>query len=280
MHSSIKRPFSESQSRTRHSSEKTVNNHWVKRDEKTLSEWLKEIPETHQVYAVLSGVCATKPIEHYQSTQVSPDLFPLYRREPYQTWFDVMPQLAVIERDSAFLDWCAKQPSREWGWLFSTPEPASTLVDYFSGLTQVKTQDGKAVFFRYWDGHFFNIICKIIGDEMTSWLPVVSRYWVNGISYTTKAPRMTPPQESPWWVLPKGLLEAIKQVDPEPVIANLIKFVKEEKAHIYFAFPKPVIEAKVRRFYERWQTSERGSQKNDRALLSALCRSLSEDLKL
>ncbi|MGF1725257.1 DUF4123 domain-containing protein [Photobacterium nomapromontoriensis] len=257
--------------------------------EQALAQWLADVPLSDQIYAVVSGVCETEPFERYQALEPRPHFSPLYTIEPYDMWLDVMPRLVAIEKESPFLDWCAAQPSREWGWLLSSPLPAHTLVDYFSGLTQVKTQQGKAVFFRYWDGHFFNIICNVIGDEMAHWLPVVNRYWVNGISYTTPATSpVSPPQVSLWWTLPRGLMEAIAHADPAPVIANLLQFIKEEKAHLYFSFPEPAVRAKVTHFYHRWQQQEAhcaervedNLSRNNNVLLSALCQSLSDDMIL
>ncbi|MGF1688953.1 DUF4123 domain-containing protein [Photobacterium japonica] len=258
--------------------------------EQTLVQWLENVPASHHMYAVVSGVCQTKPFERYQALESRPHFSPLYTTDPYRMWFDAMPRLVSVAKDSPFLDWCASQPSREWGWLLSSPLPAHTLVDYFSGLTQVNTQQGKRVFFRYWDGHFFNITCHVIGDEMAHWLPVVNHYWVNGVSYTTPVlSSVPPPQVSPWWTLPPGLMEAIAQADPAPVIANVLQFLKEEKAYLYFAFPAPVVKAKVTRFYHRWrQQAERDETDSNKtavnkierhkALLSALCQSLRDDM--
>ena len=257
--------------------------------ENTLAQWLADVPESHHIYAVVSGVCETKPFECYQARELRPHFSMLYTTDPYCMWFDVMPRLVSIEKGSPFLGWCASQPSREWGWLLSSPLPAHTLVDYFSGLTQVITQEGKKVFFRYWDGHFFNIICNVNGAEMANWLPVVHRYWVNGRSYITHVESPAAPQESPWWTLPPGLMEAIAQADPSPVISNLLQLIKEEKAHLYFGFPEPVIKAKVTHFYLHWRqqqasspshkTEDRQAESNN-ALLSALCQSLHDDMTL
>ncbi|MGF1688415.1 DUF4123 domain-containing protein [Photobacterium japonica] len=271
----VRSPAEKNVHQTDHSASVTVA-------EQALTQWLAEVPASHHIYAVVSGVCDTKPFERYQALESQPNSVLLYTTDPYRMWVDVMPRLVLVEKDSPFLDWCASQPSREWGWLLSTEQPAYVLMNYFSGLTQVRTQQGKAVFFRYWDGHFVNIICDVIGAEMANWIPVVNRFWVNSISYTTQVSLPLQPQASPWWTLPPGLMEAIAHADPAPVIANLLQFIKEEKAHLYFAFPESVVKAKVMRFYHRWRQQEahnaHDKTENHKVLLSALCQSLRDDM--
>ncbi len=253
---------------------------WMKSCPADLESWLEASSGRGALYAIVSGVAEASPLSQYVELEPNPKSHRLYTTDPYRMWLDHMPKLVEISDASPFIEWCKGTQSKDWGWVFRSDASSEQLVAYFSGLTQVITQQDKPVFFRYWDGHFLNIINQSIAEETALLWPVVNDYWVNGIQYVTKVAQVIPPQASPWWRLPKGLMEDIEQADPEPVVTNLAKWVKEEKAHLYFAYPEPVVKAKVRYFYHQWMAKQSRVTLTKRGLFPALCQYLQQELQL
>ena len=79
---------------------------------------------------------------------------PIWADTIYAEWDAVMPFVGIVAVDSEFLDWVATTESRDWGWLAVSSASLEVVVEHFRSLTQVLMPDGKAVFFRFWDGRF------------------------------------------------------------------------------------------------------------------------------
>ncbi len=243
-----------------------------------LHDWLKALPADLQLYAVLSGTSDAQPVALYEREDGEQYLHPLYTQEAYHNWRQVMPYLVPLSRTSPFLDWVARTETQDWGWLCSSPLPSRELISHLAGLTQALTEEGKAVFFRYWDGHFFRMILRLLQHDGHFLLPPVAQYWINSTVFTFQPDRYRRPRPSPWWTIPAAVMRGLEQEDPGPVVSNMIKYLQEQQTRLYYSVPLPVLEAKVNSFYSQWRLHH-GYDDGER-LLNGLCQYLYEDMQI
>jgi len=107
--------------------------------------------------------------------------------------------------------------------------------------------DGKAVFFRFWDGRF--LLPLLHSDEVipAQWLPVVSRALINGQAIEIGGRALVSGRVFPWWSVPQSLLA---QTDASVRIANALQWLSEEQPAVFEAFPETVLRCKVGQFFK------------------------------
>ena len=167
-----------------------------------------------------------------------------------------MPYLTELKPNSIFLSWIAETDALDWGWLAVSRSEPNVVFEHLRSLTQVRMPDGTEVFFRFWDGRHIYPILKGLGDAAGEVLPVFDRYLINGKSLEV-GPRVVPPAKDwPWWEVPKALLDGLTKQNPSTVVGNMMQWLKEDHAELYFSFPESNLRTKVARFVKRTPLTE------------------------
>ncbi|PAU64613.1 hypothetical protein BZL41_09415, partial [Pseudomonas sp. PIC25] len=87
-----------------------------------------------------------------------------------------------------------------------------------------------------------------LGEAAGDLLPVFERYWINGSDLTVELPVLGTSQPYPWWDVPPGLLAQLNGEDPAPLVDDLMQWLREEHAGLYFVLPEANLRRKVAHF--------------------------------
>lgn len=229
-----------------------------------LRQWLTETTGS-TLYAVIASTGDSDALGEYYRLDGSRTPLGLYAETPYADWFPVMPRLVQIAPDSPFLEWVQQTTHRDWGWLARSPAALNSLLAHLRGLTQIVLPNGKAVFFRYWDGRYFPAHLRFMGSDWGQILPVFSDYWINGETFACGVNPEAQAPEFPWWHIPQALLDSMLDDDPTPLINNLLRWLQENEGDLYRSLPEAQLRQKSLQLYE-----ERRAQIRDRVRLTEL----------
>lgn len=216
----------------------------------TPAEWLAREPlkPAEQLFAIFSNASDARP------PLVAPS--PIWAETIYAEWDAVMPFVGIVAADSEFLDWVASTESRDWGWLAVSSASLEVLVEHFCSLTQVLMPDGKAVFFRFWDGRFLLPILQSDEVQSAQLMPVISRGLINGQAVDIGGRAQVSGRVFPWWKVPESVLASAGN---SVRIGNVLQWLSEEHPALYEAFPQAVLRCKVQQFFQV-SASEESSQ--------------------
>ncbi|KPW95081.1 hypothetical protein ALO75_200163 [Pseudomonas syringae pv. coryli] len=64
------------------------------------------------------------------------------------------------------------------------------------------------------------------------------------------------PMPFPWWSVPDALIKKLAGDDPNTVIDNMMQWLQENEAELYFSFPESNLRQKVARFVKRTSLTE------------------------
>ncbi|AXJ02897.1 hypothetical protein CFN16_01740 [Pseudomonas fluorescens] len=209
-------------------------------------QWLKDVPlkPSEQLFAIFSSTSAVDPLKAWLSNAQMP--IPVWAETIYAEWDALMPYVGIIDAGSEFLDWVATTESRDWGWLAVSSAGLEAVVEHFRSLTQVLMPDGKAVFFRFWDGRYLLPILESPEVDAGQLLPVLTRGLINGQAVEIGGRARVSGREFPWWSVPEKLLS---QFGDETRINNALQWLSEEQPALFEAFPTDVLRCKVVRFF-------------------------------
>jgi len=216
----------------------------------TPAEWLAREPlkPSEQLFAIFSNASDARP------PLVAPK--PIWAETIYAEWDAVMPFVGIVAADSETLDWVANTKSRDWGWLAVSSASLEVLVEHFRSLTQVVMPDGKAVFFRFWDGRFLLPILQSDDVDSAQLMPVIARGLINGQAVEIGGRAQVSGRVFPWWKVPGSVLAATAD---DIRIGNAVQWLSEEHPALFEAFPESVLRCKVRQFFQV-SASEESSQ--------------------
>ncbi|MCO7625589.1 DUF4123 domain-containing protein [Pseudomonas fluorescens] len=214
------------------------------------AEWLAREPlkPSEQLFAIFSNASDARP------PLVAPK--PIWAETIYAEWDAVMPFVGIVATDSEFLDWVASTESCDWGWLAVSSASLEVLVEHFRSLTQVLMPDGKAVFFRFWDGRFLLPILQSDAVDPAQLLPVISRGLINGQALEIGGRAPVSGRAFPWWAVPDSVLAS---AGDDVRVGNAVQWLSEEHPALFEAFPEAVLRCKIGQFFQR-STSEESSQ--------------------
>ena len=212
--------------------------------------WLAREPlkPSEQLFAIFSHASDARP----------PPLTskPIWADTMYAEWDAVMPFVGIVAADSEFLDWVATTESRDWGWLAVSSASLEVVVEQYRSLTQVLMPDGKAVFFRFWDGRFLLPILHSDEVDTARLLPVISRALINGQAVDIGGGAQVSGQVFPWWEVPDSVLASAGN---EVRVGNAVQWLSEEHPALFEAFPQAILLCKIGQFFQG-STSEESSQ--------------------
>ncbi|MFJ2713350.1 DUF4123 domain-containing protein [Pseudomonas sp. NPDC087346] len=205
------------------------------------NEWLQREPlkPSEQLFAIFSNASDGRP-----PLQAVPS--PVWADTIYAEWDAVMPYVGIVTADREFLDWVATTQSRDWGWLAVSSAPLEIVVGHFRSLTQVLMPDGKAVFFRFWDGRYLLTILQASTVDAAQLLPVIGRALINGQSVEIGGRAQVSGLVFPWWTVPETVLA---QSADQTRVTNVMQWLSEEHPVQFEAFPEAVLRCKVRQFF-------------------------------
>lgn len=216
---------------------KLIPQHWLQRQPLMADE---------QLFAVLSSTSDGEPFKIWSGSTTAQAPSPIWANTIYAEWDAVMPFVGIVPADSEFLDWVATTESLDWGWLAVSSASLEVVVGHLRSLTQVLMPDGKAVFFRFWDGRFLSPILQSEAVSAAQLLPVISRGLINGQAIDIGGKAQVFGQVFPWWKVPESVLAA----DGADVqVSNAVQWLSEEYPALFEAFPEPVLRCKVSQFF-------------------------------
>lgn len=220
-------------------------------------DWLEtEWQEGQRLYVLMGNASEANPLQaYYQQESVILPL-PIWSGTPYAGWQEVMPYLGELDVNSQFLDWVDEAPTQDWGWLALSYHEPGRVLEHLRGLTQVLMPDGAEVFFRHWDGSHLLPILRHLGDTAGELLPMFDRLLINGQALHIASKPLPPPREYPWWQVPRALAMALTAEDPSTLVDNLMQWLLEDHAELYFAIPQQNLRHKVERFVRRTSITE------------------------
>jgi hypothetical protein len=224
----------------------------------TPKAWLANQPlhSGERLYLIISAASDADALKTLYQTDPTAQVTPIWGGTPYASWQPVMPYLAELKTNSAFLPWIAETDAQDWGWLAVSSSSPDVVFEHLRSLTQVKMPDGTEVFFRFWDGRHIYPILEGLGAEAGEILPVFGRYLINGQSLEV-GPRAVPKAKDwPWWEVPQGLLDGLAEKDHSTVVDNLMQWLGEDCPELFFAFPENNLRHKVERFVRQQPNTE------------------------
>ncbi|GFM95067.1 DUF4123 domain-containing protein [Pseudomonas cichorii] len=220
--------------------------------------WLAEQPlqQGERLYLIISAASDAEPLKDFYQQSHAPQLIPIWGGTPYADWQPVMPYLAVLKPTAGFLQWIAETDALDWGWLAVSRSEPNTVFEHLRSLTQVKMPDGAEVFFRFWDGRHIYPILEGLGESAGELMPMFERYLINGRTLEVGQRTVPKAKDWPWWEVPKDLLESLMAENPSTVIGNMMQWLRDEHADLYFSFPESNLQKKVARFVKRTPLTE------------------------
>lgn len=219
----------------------------------TPKDWLAQQPlqSGERLYLVVSAASDADALKTLYLTEPTAQLIPIWGGTPYSTWQPVMPYLAELKANSAFLPWIAETDALDWGWLAVSRSEPNEVFEHLRSLTQVKMPDGTEVFFRFWDGRHIYPILRGLGEKAGEVLPVFERYLINGQALEVGTRVVPKVRDWPWWEVPKGLLEGLCKDNPATLVSNLMQWLEEDRPDLYTAWPENNLKLKITRFVRR-----------------------------
>lgn len=216
-------------------------------------DWLERQPlqPSQQVFAIFSNASDAEPLQAWRCASGTQVPSPIWAGTAYAEWEPVMPYVGIVETGSDFLDWVDSCDRSDWGWLAVSSSNPDRMVEHLRSLTQVMLPTGPAVFFRFWDGRHLLPILRSVHVDGAELLPVIERCLINGQALEVGGRGVRSAQVFPWWNVPTALLDSLALQAADTRVANLLKWLSEERPGLHGAFSATVLRSKVTAFVER-----------------------------
>lgn len=218
-----------------------------------LEQAFGELPETPNIYLVLSGTSDSKSVRHFFDRD-GLSAQPLYMGTPYAGWQDVMPYLVAVTLDSRFLDWIDETSAPDWGWAALSTASIDEVFTHLRSLTQITLSSGKAVFFRHWDARFLGPICDNLDTDQQARLMGPVESWIAPDQTLRSNPRPaidTKEKPFPWFMLPKSVEDALAAFCWDQLVDNTVAALHQLEPSPIAFYPAPVARQKVQRHLRR-----------------------------
>lgn len=212
--------------------------------------WFQDHPltETEQIFAIFSSASAAEPLKIWRASKGGKAPSPIWAETMYAEWEEVMPYVGIVAADGEFLQWVTTTESQDWGWLAVSAAPLKVVVEHMRSLTQVTLPNGKAVFFRFWDGRYLLPILQSAQVNAVELLPVFDRCLINGQTVEIGGNALKSEKVFPWWAVPDALLQQLGAEDVSTQLNNLMQWLSEEHQTLFEAFSESVLRRKVEAF--------------------------------
>lgn len=212
--------------------------------------WLHNNPlkSAEQLFAIFSSASAAEPFKVWRASKGGKAPSPVWAETIYAEWEEVMPYVGIVAADGKFLQWVTTTESQDWGWLAVSAAPLKVVVEHMRSLTQVTLPNGKAVFFRFWDGRYLLPILQSAQVNAVELLPVFDRCLINGQPVDIGGNALKSEKVFPWWAVPDALLQQLGAEDVSTQLNNLMQWLSEEHQALFEAFSESVLRRKVEAF--------------------------------
>ncbi|MHC8392425.1 DUF4123 domain-containing protein [Pseudomonas sp. LB3P93] len=214
--------------------------------------WLERqlLKPGEQLFAIFGNASAAQPFNAWQHATTAQAPSPIWADTAYAEWEPVMPYVGIVAAGSEFLEWVATTESRDWGWLAVSSASQEALVEHLRSLTQVLLPNGKAVFFRFWDGRYLLPILQSADVNATQLMPVIDRCLINGQPLDIGGSALKTSRVFPWWEVTESLLEDLAAESTTTRINNLMKWLSEDRPDLFEALSEHVLRHKVAIFLQ------------------------------
>ncbi|NRD71850.1 DUF4123 domain-containing protein [Shewanella sp. VB17] len=209
-------------------------------------------------YVILNGTSDFSALQHFYRLGGN-DAQPLWHGTAYADWLEVMPFIAAITPDSAFIDWINHEAHEDWGMLVSAKTPMSTVFEHFRSLTQIYLPSNKSVFFRFYDPRFGLPVADLCDEAQRSDLMGPTLQWVangavvnNALTAHHDWALANPPKAFPWWELPTEVYQQLAN-DGSALVINLLKDIDQVRPDLVAAYHEPILALKAQRFVAHYQ---------------------------
>ena len=177
------------------------------------------------------------------------DVLGLWLGTQYEDWKEVMPRIAAVDANHAFLNWIDSDDApNDWGMLVGSDQPYAIVREHLQGLTQVWMPSGDYVFFRFFDPRFGIQVATLCDETERSKLMGPMAVWAS-VSDAVHNPDVkdTSKKDFPWWSVPKEVVEQLAE-DPSVLITNLLKGLSDYSQALHDAYNESVLHKKAHRF--------------------------------
>ncbi|MCC4797671.1 hypothetical protein BCT30_22575 [Enterovibrio norvegicus] len=209
--------------------------------------------KTHlNTYAIFNGTSEENALKHFYRLG-GHDAKPLWSGTVYAEWHDVMPYMADVSDHAAFLTWEQQEAPDDWGIIITTEDTFENVFKHFRSLTQVWMPSSGHAFFRFYDPRFSLNVAQCCNDEQRSDLMGPCICWnAKNRSVTNTTPTLFLNEKPfPWWDVPKDVVKQLNESDKSTLIANSVKWLRENHADLYFYYPENTLQAKITRLVNR-----------------------------
>jgi hypothetical protein len=133
-----------------------------------------------QLYAILDAARDTRI--YSRLAELEAEVASLFRGEQAQELAAVAPYLVPLYRDDAFTHWLFTYGwGNSWGVFVESPVGLADLRRHFQGFIMVYDEDGKPLYFRYYDPRVFRVYLPTCSEaELKTVFGPVSSYYVEG----------------------------------------------------------------------------------------------------
>jgi hypothetical protein len=133
-----------------------------------------------QLYVILDAARDTRIYSKLAEGEV--EVAPLFRGEKAEELAAVAPYLVALQRDDAFTDWLFSYGwGNSWGIIVESSVGLTDLKRHFQSLIMVYDEDGKPLYFRYYDPRVFRVYLPTCNtSELEVMFGPVSSYYVEG----------------------------------------------------------------------------------------------------
>jgi hypothetical protein len=136
-------------------------------------------PSLH-LYAILDAARDTRIYSRLAEGEV--EVASLFRGEKAQELAAVAPYLVALYRDDAFTDWLFTYGwGNSWGIIVESSVGLADLRRHFQSFIMVYDEDGKPIYFRYYDPRVFRVYLPTCNEsELATVFGPVSSFYVEG----------------------------------------------------------------------------------------------------
>ncbi len=115
--------------------------------------------------------------------------------------------------------------------------------------------NGSHAFFRFYDPNFSIEVATMSDDEQRSLIMGPCHQWLSKQreATNTKPTQVGSDKSFPWWEVPDTVVRKLSEKDKSVLIANSVKWLRENHADLYFSLPEPAAKAKVARLVAKHQ---------------------------
>jgi hypothetical protein len=142
-------------------------------------EFFSSVEKGESLYAILDGARSSEIAPALHNLEVARES--LFKGRSEEPLWDVAPYLIRCERDSVFLRWVVERGwGKSWGIFFISRAGLEQLLEHFQRFLLVELEDGKKVYFRFYDPRVLPVFLPTCTpEEVKSFFGPVRNFFVD-----------------------------------------------------------------------------------------------------